>query len=324
MVAYTLCGLHLASTCTIPGLAASESSSDLDVLVSLQEMPEWLTEAIRSRGRLWHASSYRSETGDSALTIWTLADGAYFWFRYCDGTEFVVDRAGTRVWAAWPDALTLEDAATYLLGPIWGFVLRLRGHICLHAGAVAIGDRAIALAGPPGAGKSTTTAALAKLGFPVLCDDLVPLRDEGGVFSIVPSYPCLRLWPTSVSALFGSAEALPPLTPNWDKRSLDLTANGYRFGTDPLPLAAIYVLGDRSPQIDAPLVSVLAGHAALIALIANTYSNLLPDTGTRTPALRLLGRMAARLPVRRVTPHADVAHLPALCRAILDDFHAYV
>ena len=296
----------------------------MDVRVSLQEMPPWWSEADHCRRRLWHASSYRSDTGDSALTIWTLADGAYFWFRYYDDTQFVIDSAGTRVWAAWPDSLTLEDTATYLLGPILGFVLRLRGHICLHAGAIAIGDRAIALVGPPGAGKSTTTAAFAKFGCPVLCDDLVPIRDEGGVFSIVPGYPFLRLWPKSVNALFGSDDALPPLTPNWDKRSLDLTANGYRFSTDPLPLTAIYVLGERSPQTDAPFVSDIAGHAALITLIANTYSNLLPDTGTCTPALRLLGRMAAQLPVRRVTPHTDVARLPALCSAILDDLHAHV
>jgi hypothetical protein len=205
-----------------------------------------------------------------------------------------------------------------------GFVLRLRGRICLHAGAVAIGDQAVALVGPPGAGKSTTTAAFARLGCPVLSDDLLPIWDERGIFSILPGYPSLRLWPESVNALFGSADALPPLTPNWDKRSLDLIANGYPFSADPLPLAAIYILGERSAQLAAPFVSDVSGHTALIALIANTYSNLLPDTGTRTPALRLLGRIAAHVPLRQVTPHEDVANLPALCGAILDDFHARI
>ena len=40
-----------------------------------------------------------------------------------------------------------------------GFVMLLRGIVCLHASAIAIDDEAIALLGPAGSGKSTTAAA---------------------------------------------------------------------------------------------------------------------------------------------------------------------
>ncbi len=52
--------------------------------------------------------------------------GTYFRFQYTDGTEFVIDRRGGRIWATWSAAGTVEDMATYLLGPVLGFVLRLR------------------------------------------------------------------------------------------------------------------------------------------------------------------------------------------------------
>ena len=134
-------------------------------------------------------------------------------------------RSGLR----WPDSSTLEDAATYLLGPVLGFVLRLRGITCLHASAVAVGDRAIALMGPANAGKSTTAAGFSRMGFPVLADDIVALSEPDEILRVQPAYPQLRLWPESAAFLYGSADALPRLTPTWDKRALDLTQNGCRF-----------------------------------------------------------------------------------------------
>src|SRR5205085_1986600 len=112
--------------------------------------------------------------------------------------------------------------------------------------AVALGNRAVALLGPAGAGKSTTAAAFARRGYPLLSDDVVPIWVRDGLFVVPPAYPCLRLWPASVAALYGAADALPPLTPTWDKRCLDLTQGGCRFQQHPLPLAAIYVLGERT------------------------------------------------------------------------------
>jgi dephospho-CoA kinase len=58
----------------------------------------------------------------------------------------------------------------------------LRGVVCLHASAVAIGDEAIALLGPAGSGKSTTAAAFAERGYSVLAEDVVTLDDRGDHF----------------------------------------------------------------------------------------------------------------------------------------------
>ena len=127
----------------------------------------------------------------------------------------------------------------------------LRGIVCLHASAVAIGDEVIALLGPAGSGKSTTAAAFAARGYSILAEDVVTLDDRGDHFLVRPGYPCIRLWPASVKALYGSETHLPKLTPNWDKCYLDLSDN---FQKEPLRLAAIYHLSERRHDAVAPFI----------------------------------------------------------------------
>ena len=320
---YHVAGLHLSANRSVPGLADVSDLRPVDVRVFLGSMPRWLDNDALSRQHTWYVSGTRDQHDNPALTISKLLRG-YFRLEYSDGTTFVVDQAGRQVWATWPDALTVEDTATYLLGPVLGFVLRLRGITCLHGSAIALGDRAIAILGPAGSGKSTTAAVFAKLGYPVLADDILALQDEDDIFLIHAGDPQLCLWPTSVKALYGSSDALPRLTPNWEKRYLDLTTNGYQFHGQALPLAAIYILDERSTDPAAPFVEAVAGHAGLIALVANTYGNLLPDRAGQTRELALLGKIAGRVPLRRVTPRTELDYLTKLCETILKDFHALV
>jgi hypothetical protein len=267
----------------------------------------------------WYVSSSQDEGGEPSLRIWKLDKEGCFRIRYFDGTEFFLTEAGDKIWATWPDSLTLEDTATYLLGPIFGFLLRLRGVTCLHASAIAVDGRAIALVGPAGAGKSTTAAAFTQQGYPVLSEDVVALRDRDDAFLVQPGYPLIRLWPESVRMLYGAEDALPPLTPNWNKRYLDLTLNGFNFQKQPLPLAAVYVLDRRSDDPAAPFVESLPSQAGLITLVANTYANYLLDREMRAREFELLGRLVNNLPLRKLTPHSDPARAPELCRFILDD-----
>ena len=314
-------GLRVHSDRTIPRVQPSESTAGIDLHVTLGLLPNFLS-AIRDSADRWHSSACLDELGRSKLVIWKLAGGAWFHMCYSDGTEFLVDHFGTRLWATWPEPLTVEDTATYLLGPVIGFVLLLRGTHCLHASAVNVGGRAIALVGPAGAGKSTTAAAFAKRGYRVLSDDVVTLDDESGELMVHPAYPCIRLWPDSAEALFGAADALPLLTPNWDKRYLDLAGDEHRFQASALPLAAIYVLGERSGDAAAPRVEAVAPQAAMIELVGNAYAPHLKDKAARAGEFRVFSRVVATLPVRRAIPGADLAHVDRLCGVILDDFRA--
>lgn len=322
---YPVYGLWLKSDRPIPGLQEIATTAAADVHVWLGRQPSDWDDWKRPRQR-WFVSSPDGDTEASTLTVWRVNEGDWYHLCYADGTEFFVNRSGTEVWTTWLEAATLEDTATYLLGPVLGFVLRLRGVICLHASGVAIGDRAIAFLGPPRAGKSTTVACFAARGCPVLTDDVVALVDLGAVFQMQPGYPHLRLWPSSVELLYGSAQALPRLTPKdginswWDKRDLDLRAHGHAFQQQPLPLAAVYLLDDNANARQTPHIEPVPVHAGLMTLVANTYVNYLLDSQARAREFDLLGRLVANVPLRRVCHYKELRSVTQLCDALLDDF----
>ncbi len=248
------------------------------------------------------------------------ADSGDFWLTYDDGAEFVVSGNGTRVWMDWPPTLSLDDAATYLLGPILGFLLRLRGILCLHASVVELGGQAVAFLGPAGAGKSTLAAGFADAGYLVLSDDVAPLAQTDGAFMVQPGYPQLRLWPDSLQALYGSIEAFPRITPTWEKRHLDLTRGQCRFLDRPAPLSAIYALDQRTDEDRAPVIEPMKPRSALLALIANTYANYLLDGEMRAHEFFQVEQLASAVPIRSVRPNRDPRQTANLCRAIVLDF----
>jgi hypothetical protein len=196
----------------------------------------------------------------------------------------------------------------------------LRGITCLHASSIVFDGNAIALLGPRSAGKSTTAAAFARSGYPILTDDVVAVGDEGDRFLVQPGYPRLRLWPDSADTLFGEKNALPLLTPNWDKRYLDLMSGNYKFQRKPLFLAAIYILSERSDDQAAPIIQAVSATEGMMALVANTYATYLKNKSMRAQEFDLLRRILTHVPLRRVTPHADSAHLSRLCEIIVKDF----
>ncbi|HEX2201924.1 MAG TPA: hypothetical protein VHG91_01435 [Longimicrobium sp.] len=315
---YLLYGLRAETDRPLPGLAPEPWEGAPDLRIWLGSVPAGVF-GPSSPERPWLLADRAPAPGeDPTLRAWRAADGTAYRLAYADGVEVRVDAAGGRVACTWPPSLTLEDAATYLLGPACGFVLRLRGVTALHASAVALGGAAIALCGPAGAGKSTTAAAFAARGRPVLSDDVVPLLDSGEGILARPAYPHLRLWPDAVRALRGEGADLPPLTPTWDKRFLDLAAEG-AFHALPLPLAGVYVLGGREDGPGAPRLERVPPGAAVLDLVANVYMGWLPDAAARGRDLALLGRVAASVPVSVATAHADPARLEALCAMIEAD-----
>ena len=260
---------------------------------------------------------YVSADEAPALQVWKSPAGHYFRLRYADDTQFLVASNGGEVWAIAPASTTLEDTATYLLGPVLGFVMRLRGITCLHASVVAVGDRAIAIAGPAGAGKSTAAAGFASMGHAVLADDIAALIAHDDRLHVQPAYPQLRLWPDSVTMLYGAPDALPRMTPTWDKRSLMLSGPG-AFQSQPLPLSAVYVLGDQRDDDDT-VVDEVSGAERLRVLLANTYVGYLLDATMRQQEFDWLVRLATTVPVRQVKRGSGATNVTAVCAHLIDD-----
>jgi hypothetical protein len=323
---YAVFGLSLHCNLPIPNLTTVnpedeppplESSNDQTVAIHLNDSPHGNRAAPPGPEELGYDSPYKDEAGNPALRIWKLAGSRYLRLAYFDGTQFWLDREGAEVWATWPSNLTIRDTATYLMGPVLGILLRLRGVTCLHASAVAFGDTAVAFVGSEGAGKSTTAAALARHGHAILSDDVVALAEHNGSFFVHPAYPYLCLWPESVESLYGSPDALPQFSANYEKRVLSLGKQELRFAERALPLAAIYILGERRGD-PAPLVEELPPQKAFVALVANTFATNTLDTGMRAKEFEILARLAPSVSIRALCAHQDASRLPELC-ALLDE-----
>jgi hypothetical protein len=318
---YAAYGICLCAEGVIPGLREDRGAGEDLVLVHLGRLPSNLAAAGREK---WYVSPYPGRTGGPNLTIWRIVPEGHYYFVYDDGARFLIRVDGGEVWCSQPPGATIDDTAVYLRGPILGMVLRLRGIVPLHASVVAVRDRAVALVGTNRAGKSTLAGAFLQQGSRILADDLAALSFQDGAFLVHPGYPRLNLWPDAARALFGDGVELPRVTPPggindwWDKRYLDLSSrNG--FYPDPLPLGAVYALGDRTENGSSAEVEPLTPQKAFIALTEATYLNYALDTAMQVREFEVLTRLVQSTPVRLATGPPGADRCIELCRAILED-----
>ncbi len=281
--------------------------------------PDWARFGTSLPGHILSHLPESHETADPSFVLTEHGNAECFQLAYSDGTRFVVDGCAERIWGTFQPPLTVDDLVTYFLGPVLGFLLRLRHITPLHASCVEISGWGVALCGDAGLGKSTTAAALALRGLPVLSEDIVPVKPVANGFHVVPGYPRICLWPDSVSNLLGSAQALPLLTPVWEKRYLALDGNRAKFSAEELPLGAIYLFGHRSGEMSAPSIQHMSPREALLDLVQNTYMNWLLDRQQRAVEFEFLAQLVQQVPVRRIIPHSNPQKISDLCHLIVDD-----
>jgi hypothetical protein len=309
---YSACGLTLASDAPVPGLCQVGPDAAVDVTIAIRGSR---AQHIWTAGSRWYVSSGLDAAGRPEVLIEANDEG--YRVTYCDDTTFVIDRAGHHVIVQWPHALADADAASYLTSYVLAFVLRLRGSVPLHASAVAIDGRALLFVGDSWTGKSSTAAAFSTLGYPMLSDDIVRIDATPGGLVAYPSHSRLNVWRDSAAALFTSHQW--PLSSDTSvKHSLDLVDAGYAFQATPVPLEAIYVLGERS-SLESPAISPLAPRLALMTLVGHTYGSAFLDRAMRAREFDVLCRLVEEVPVRELRFSDDLGALVSSCRVLAGD-----
>ncbi len=317
---YTVFGLTIVSNRPIPRLRPLDGSAGKpDVTMTLG--PASFARFEKQDWRVFREGSALTEDGRPLVRVLCTTSHDHFWFAYADGTDLVVTRAGDRVWTRWRPPNEIEDVATYLLGPMLGFVLRLQGRLTLHASAVVIDGFAVACAGTGGSGKSTTAAVFAQRGMPVVTDDIVVLRGAtAGEVVVEPDSPIVRLWPRSSEFLYGSPDALPRLSQTWEKCYLDLETRGYPVAREPQRLGAVYVFDGEVAPGDDPELTPLRGSEAFLALLANLYSTLDHDADLRAAEFEVLSGLVRQIEVRRFRQPERPISPTAVCDLIQADW----
>ena len=192
-----------------------------------------------------------------------------------------------------------------------GLLLYQRDHLVLHASAVSVNGDAAIFIGPRGAGKSTTAAAFDSEGHAVLEDDVVAIRFDDGVPTVVPGVPQLRLKSDAAAAL-DLEETTTPSEESWYEKQLLQTEEI----PNPAPLRGCYLLtgGERCA------LEPVGGSEQLLNLIAQTHARgLLSDTDRSPIHFDQCSRLTELVPVQRLERPRDHDQLPSVVELVVND-----
>jgi hypothetical protein len=224
-------------------------------------------------------SRLQAQTANSPFAQWIFPDGTHWADFYREGREYLIRfyrladfMVSPDGWAVlcWPAPNITEETVQHLyLNQVLPLALSRQGKLVLHAGAVEIGDRALAFAGASGRGKSTLTASFARNGFRFLSDDGLMLTKVGHDWNIAPSHPSIRLWQDSEDALMPeSAIKAAPLQFTSKSRFL-AGGDNIILCDEARPLHRMYFLGSGDP--DEPQFHALNPAEALLHLVRNSF-----------------------------------------------------
>ena len=241
------CGVTFESELQLPEIPHPKGRNKPSVSIHFGQVP------LSLEGATGRGAAYDAAPGQLLLKT---PIGRYL-IRH--GREIVIDPTPTA---------TESEVRVFLLGSAWGALLHQRGILPLHASTVQVGDHCVAFAGVSGAGKSSLAAHLHERGYPLVGDDICPVRFLPGCGAVAfRGFPRLKLWADSMKALGRDATAYSQ--PRTELEKYELPTD--RYTTEPFePLRRLYLLcktRDRSPAGIQPV----DGPDRLQALLAHTY-----------------------------------------------------
>jgi hypothetical protein len=276
--AYHLAALKLESDLDLPDLVRWEGPRDApaDIVVRFGKVP------------------LRLDAPDHVAPVFQ-TEGSNRYLLTLPGTGRIQVQNGCEVTVDPDPTGEATGVRAFISSTIQAVLWHQRGLVPLHAGAVAVDRRVLALAGPGASGKSTLVAMLAAKGHRVMADDVCVIDVSGIEVKVHPISSHLRLWRDAVDHL-GIPEERLRRTLSF-KEQFVVDPGGYVHESQ--MLAAVVVLTRRSGG--ALSLERLQGSLALGALRDVVH--------TRRPA-RALGRNAAIFAaLTRVAAGAAVARL---------------
>lgn len=207
-----------------------------------------------------------------------------------------------------------------LLG--WGFgaVLHQRGVLPLHASAVALDQRGLALCAHSGYGKSTLAYAFLKRGYRILDDNIAALiPDEDGIL-VLPGYPEIKLQGSDLRDLKEKPRSVRPLLQSGDRYAVGLSNH---FQREPVRLSRIFVLSrSASPSLK---MTTLEGAAAFKALAEHTFCpKFLKCMEQPSKHFDKLVDLASRMPVFQLQFSIENHSPDEIVQLIKDNLHELI
>lgn len=204
----------------------------------------------------------------------------------------------------------------YLLGPVLAVLCYLRGALPLHASALRVGGRTVAIAGRSGAGKSTLAAALAQRGHSLITDDICPCIGFPESPLALPTYPAIKLTRASLEALDLESDHLSIVDPDLEKLQLPQPEG---FDPAPVRLEIVYLIEDAQDGTDDTIIAT-TGAEAFTLLCAEVYRPPIGRLLLAKPAFFTMAtQLATGLSIRRLVRRHDFTRLQTLAGMIEAD-----
>lgn len=179
-----------------------------------------------------------------------------------------------------------------LVNQVLPLAATVRGFEVLHAGAVAIDGRVIALVGHPGAGKSSTTLNLILQGATFFTDDALALERGDGRLLANPGAGVSNFPRTERELMKNEAERLGSIVGGEDAFKALLAVEREPA---PLPLGALYFLRRGKPGTEARIEPVAEPDPTM--LLGSTYVLSVRSPDRLANQLDLCAAIAASVPI---------------------------
>lgn len=309
---YRVYGLQIGSSIAFPELAAVSVpgdgfSPDVEFEAAGKFSPQDSGEVVLTM-----------EQPDGERWLTCTRTHASYRFHFPGLADFMIDRKGRHVTFTAQPKIAAETIRHLFLDHVIPPLLNLRGRDALHASAVQTPRGVCAFIGSSGRGKSTLAAAFHSVGYQVISDDCLLLKDDPDALRVEPAYPGLRLWQDGCEVFFGAAESTLPVSHYSAKRRVSIPEAEPIGG---LSLLRIYSLVgyEEGTSLSDPAIEPLSMREAFMLLVESAFRLDLTDHLMITRQMRLLERIAKAIPMRRLRIPEDLEGLPAARELVLDD-----
>jgi len=209
-----------------------------------------------------------------------------------------------------PGGAREQNWQRFLIAQVLPFAAALNGLEVLHASAVVIDGRALALLGPSGAGKTSLALALCRLGAGFLADDVLALERAEGQLIAHPGTPVAGVDHAEAERLPGAIAPSQTLAVDARERMVRVPGRG-----EPALLSALLFL-HHDPH--GPVEPRFAPVTDARQLLASTF-NFVLDDAVRLSGLLEVCALAAQGRVERVLagPAVDSTRL---AEAVMERF----
>jgi hypothetical protein len=211
----------------------------------------------------------------------------------------------------------------WLLGKVFSLWLELRGIPCLHASSVVVNHEAIGFLSLSHRGKSVLAASFMRAGYPLLTDDILPVKREE-VYRGMPGYPSMRMWPDQAEYFLGNYEHLELVQPTYSKRVVPIGPDSFgTFCSEAQELKVLYI-PEKQSSSEEITIEAISAKDAFFELVKNSFTaKIVEALGLQPQRMKFFEDMVMQIPLRRLRYPTGFQHLSRVKDAILEDIESF-